>query len=104
SCEACSNTAKPVLALAFSELAFYCVSFSGIQFGNLPFFACRTVFRLASQCRSTEPNPMLFAEAPVFARAVDLVRLDDSRIESHAAAILLDHVNERRALVEVIPR
>ncbi len=46
---------------------------------------------------------MLFAEAPVLARAVDLIRLDDSRIGSHALAVLLDHVNKRRALVEVIP-
>src|SRR5690606_3345135 len=55
-------------------------------------------------CRPAEPDTVLFAETPVFARAVDLVGLDDSRIVPHALAVLLDHANERFTLVEVIPR
>jgi len=65
---------------------------------------CRTVVRLASQCWSTDPNTVLLAEVPVLVRAVDLIRLDNCRIVSHSLAVLLDHINKRRALVKVVPR
>ena len=59
-------------------------SFTRVPFGLLPLLTGRTVLPRPSQCRTAEPNAMLFTEVSVLACAVDLIRLHDGRIVAEA--------------------
>lgn len=98
-----SNSAKPVLALAFSEFAFDGISFTGIPFDLILLFTSRTVLRWSSQSRAAEPDAMLLAKVPVLAGAIDLIRLYDSWKIAEATTVVLDRLDELYTLVEVIP-
>src|SRR5699024_691112 len=100
--KACENKPHPIVALAFSKLAFDFVSFRGILFGQL-FLYLGLLFRWTSKGRTTETDPFFLTVLAVLAVSIDLIGKYGFRIMTKPAFIPFGRLLKRRAFVVVVP-
>ena len=96
-CESGEDTGKRETPFSLSDLSFHNIAFPKILFClGLSFFFVNFIFGRTTQWWSTEPNTVSLAELPVFASAVDLVRMNRCRPMPLSAAVfanLFDQVS-----------
>ena len=102
-CESGEDTGKRETPFSLSDLSFHDIAFPKILFClGLSFFFADFIFGRTTQWWSTEPNTVSLAEFPVFASAVDLVRMNRCRRMPLSAAVFANLFDQVSRLVEVL--